>query len=172
MELDKSGSPGKTGPEIWVRRLVAGEEIDIAICSPAPWPIWTHWCGNHSEPCYTPHEQCPGHRRGYPRRWKGYLAIVNHTARRLEFLEITAKAADSLKELAGEGNSLRGLRVKARRGKGDKARLAFSSLPEWSQYTQAKLPADVDPEKTLVRLWGMDDVSEEADCRPVVPFAS
>jgi len=171
-ELDRGEDAPRAGPDIWVRRLAAGESAAFAICSPAIWQFWVHWAGNHSEPCFKDHKKCPGHRKGLPRRWKGYLYIVNHTARRCEFLEITPAGSEQLISLCGDKHSFRGKRFTATRGKGDKARVAYGVLPEWQQFTSSKLPQDKDPVKTLMKLWGFEDIGDGPADGPAVPLAS
>lgn len=156
--LDRGAPAPKSGPDIWVRRLKAEEKITFACCSPSIWEFWIHWAGDKSEPCLKNHKECPGHRRGLPRKWRGYIYILSHNSRRMEFLEITPYGAQQLHELCGDLTSLRGKRFAAARGKGDKARVYFSALSDWSDFTTGKLPEDLDPEKTLLKIWGYDDI--------------
>lgn len=170
LELDRGGARPKSGPEIWVRRLKAKDTISVSICSPAIWEFWVHWAGDKSQPCLKPHKSCPGHRQGLPRRWKGYLFVVNHRSRRCEFLEITLGAVEQLNELVGEKTNLRGKRFTVARGNGDASRLSFASLPDWQLFSTAVLPEDVDPAKTLCKIWGIEDVSSSPSEQPAVSF--
>lgn len=171
-ELNRANGKPKSGPDVWVRRLKKNDHISVAVCSLAVWEFWVHWAGNRTVPCLKPTKTCPGHRQGLPLKWKGFLYVVNHNARRAEFLEITGGAAKQLEELVGENANLRGKRFTVTRGNGDAARLTFSSLPDWSVFSTATLPEDKDPAKTLCKMWGLEDVTDSPNDKVAVQFGS
>ena len=173
LSLDRPEGIPKAPADLWVRRLVGSECIQFACASPAIWQFWTHWDGarRKSMPCTKPHKACAGHKLALPRRWKGYLYGVNQAARRYEFLEISLDAATKLLALVGDLVSLRGQRFKVRRGGGDAARLFFEMLPDWETYSKGELDRDKDPTATLLKLWGVEDVSDTPIVRPGVPFS-
>src|SRR5262245_10185185 len=92
--LDRSGRPERSGPERFVRRLQANESIACVILSERIEDYWTHWDGDTTIPCITPHSSCPGHKRNLPRRYKGYLHVWDSRLRAEQFLELTPVAAE------------------------------------------------------------------------------
>lgn len=164
--IDRGDGAPKAGPDIWVRRLVASESIVFACASPAVWGVWIHWDGaaRKSEPCFADHKKCPGHRRGLVRKWRGYLYGVNGSTRRYEFLEVTPRGSELLLGQCGDLDNMRGTRWTVTRGKGDTARTNFARLPDWESFTTAKLAEDIDPMKTLLKMWGFEDLDSGLGC--------
>jgi hypothetical protein len=135
------------------------------------WGVYTHWAGNHSEPCYDNKKQCPGHKRGLPLRWKGYVHVFNQVTRNEEFLEFTPTSAKQLLDQFGESNPLRGNRVQMVRGRGDKARLTLTALTAATVTNPGIiLPEPKDPYETLCKLWGITDLVLNEQGRSVIPL--
>lgn len=152
--LNRQDHPPEAGPTFFVKRLKASEQATMTILSRSIWGTWVHWAGSHSEPCYSEKKQCPGCKRGLPKKWKGYLHAFEHEARRHIFFEITPYSANQILDQAGADNPLRGLRLVAVRGKGDKARVRCE-VKAATQEPDA-LPAERDPLETLSKLWEMN----------------
>lgn len=156
IELNRSSAPPPAGPEIWIRRLAKNEEVLAAIVSPCFWGLFVHWAGNRSEPCFKETKTCPGHRRGLPLKWKGYLYVHDMTKRKMEFLEFPPGAAQQLLDRFPEGHSLRGEVILVRRMSGNQARLQIAvETHKWAG-NQGVIPPDKDPAETLAKLWGLD----------------
>lgn len=115
-----------------------------------------HWDGDHSEPCYLNTKTCPGHKRGLPLRWKGYLHIWHHTRQTEGFIEVTPKGFEQLVELFGAEDNFRGTRMSFKRGNGDKTRLKLVILPPSPLVRELPAPKSVLP--SLLRMWGLEDV--------------
>jgi hypothetical protein len=148
--------PPRPGPAMPILRVKAGQEMHFVILSESLWGIWTHWAGNRSEPCFAENATCPGHKRGLPRRWKGYLHVW-HIDKRLEaFIELTPTAAHCLLDQAGKNCSLRGLRLKLRRTGASNGRLLVNLLPANPSMEGFAQPKD--PESILCKLWGVDRI--------------
>lgn len=155
--------PPSPGPKSLIRRLKAGEKFNFILLGNL-WGCWTHWAGNKSEPCTGEKQDCVGHRKGLPVRWKGYLHVVNQETRQLEFLEVTPLSADQLLEIVGRDQPLRGNRIHVRRGEGTKARLTITILAAATAINPGiVLPPGEDPSGTLRRLWGMPDIKLRQD---------
>jgi len=155
-DLNRNNTPPTGGPEIWVRRLVKSEQVTVGIVSPCFWGFMVHWAGNRSEPCLKETKTCPGHRRGLPLKWKGYLYVHNLQKRRYEFLEFPPGAATELLESFPKGSTLRGEVIQVQRMAGDNARLRVTiETHKWAEQ-QIAIPQDKDPAETLCKLWGLD----------------
>jgi hypothetical protein len=155
--IDRQDRPPKPGPAFEIVRLRASQRIVIS-CLGELWGVYTHWNGRCSEPCFKDHKKCPGHRRGLPRRWKGYLHASNHVNWEEFFLELTPLAASCLLAQCPKQVPLRGQQLEIVRGKGDRARLAVTVLPSHGPGVQ--LPKAKDPYPLLAKLWGIDDSAE------------
>jgi hypothetical protein len=167
--LNRQDRPPRPGPEIEVLRIKAGATGQCIILSESLWGVWTHWNGRASEPCYSEKKDCSGCKRGYPKRWKGYLHVWDCFARREAFLELTPQSADHVLCQAG-ADSLRGYRFQFQRGKGDKARLTVTLLPS---VQLQNMPEPKDPYKVLAYLWNIDELKVPAfsDAKTSLPIS-
>lgn len=172
LPLDRPSSLPAGGPEVWVRRLEANEDLNFVSASPSFWLVYCHWAGDHSLPCYRDHKKCPGHRMGLPRRVRAYLYGWNEKARAYEFLELPPSAANEVQGFAMEGETLRGKRIHLKRGNGIKSRIRTALVGMATGENLAKLAADKDPAHTLVKLWGIEDLPINEAVPPSIPFAS
>lgn len=156
--LDRDEEAPRAGPELWVRRLIKNESITFCSCSQSVWKFWIHWDpdSRKSSPCFKNHKQCPGHRRGLARKWRGYLFGCNETARRYEFLEITPATMETLNAMVGFLSNFRGQRWTLKRGDADTARIKVTSLQALAFDRVHDFPEDKDPQETLLRLWGYE----------------
>jgi hypothetical protein len=167
ISLRRQDRPPKPGPEMRIRRLKASQKIVATVLNDL-WGCWTHWAGNRSEPCLGDKKTCPGHKRGLPARWKGYLHILDHNNREESFLELTPTAATQLFDQLGTESPLRGNRIQVERMAGDKARMRITVLT--AHLSDVQLPPAKDPYKTLCSLWGVSDVSLEKPGQPTLPL--
>lgn len=151
--LDRDDRPPRSGPAFEIKRLKAHAAIHICILAPI-WATWTHWNGRSSEPCFKDHKQCNGHKRGYPRRWKGYVHCVDTATGDEVFLELTPLACHGLLAQLGRNTPLRGQRMRVKRGGGDRARLEIVVSPPHPE--PDTLPAPKTPFFVLCKLWGLD----------------
>jgi len=91
------------------------------------------------------------------------LHAYDHHAKRQCFIELTPMSAESIMKQIGEGQPLRGYRLKIKRGNGPKARLKVEvmiPLPAGPALVDERLP-----EETLRQLWGFiheDDAPDAA----------
>ena len=152
--IDRDDSPPRPGPEMEIKRLRANQSLSVTLLS-ALWGVWTHWNGRCSEPCYKDHKKCAGHRKGYPRRWKGYIHAIDHASREEIFVELTPLACQCLLRQLGSATRLRGQVVRIKRLGGDRARLEVFVMPPHPEHLQ--LPKEKDPYPILAKLWGIAD---------------
>lgn len=158
LPINREDRPPRPGPEMQIVRLKSGQELHCTVISPALWGCYVHWAGNRSEPCYADKQKCPGHKKGLPIRWKGYIHVIDNHKQKECFLELTPLSADQLLGQIGSGEPLRGQRLSVRRMAGDKARLKVSLLAHHTAVSSAELPLAKDPYKTLAKLWGISDI--------------
>lgn len=172
LSLNRLNDPPVAGPDVWVRRLGAREKLHATILSPHFWGFMVHWAGNHSEPCYREIRTCPGHRRGLPLKWKGYLYVIDHVSKEFQFLELPPGAAKELVNWYHPLKDLRGQRCIITRGEGSKARLKVEIQLPWEKVSSDPLPKDKDPIITLCRLWGVDPTQVNLSGDTEVPNTS
>lgn len=147
----------KPGPAMRVIQLKAGESIDCVILSPATWGVGTHWndrAGKHgrSERCQKDKGECSGCNAKLPTRWKGYLYVYSFTHRDCVFVELTPATDEAIELQRPQAGTLRGERLKMRRGEGgNKTRIQVELLEHRGDVSQ--LPEDKDPEAILESLW-------------------
>lgn len=171
MKLNRQDRPPRVGPELWIRRLKASETLQCTIISASLWGCMTHWNGRSTEPCYESKKECPGHKRGLPTRWKGYLHVWDEGKAEECFLELTPVAADNLLAQVMQGEPLRGQRLKVERLKGNKARLRVTLLAHYTALRVGRdLPPPKDPHNTLCKLWGLSDVVVTPMAESVIPL--
>lgn len=155
-DLAKDNVPPRPGPSMHILRLRAGERVDAVCLSSVFWGVWTHWAGTHSEPHLRAKERCNGCKRGYPRRWKGYLHIWRQDTSTDCFLEFTPTSADKLLKVTCVGGNLRGVPFKAKRSPGgDKGRLTVEVTG--TRKPSEILPPEKDPASTLRVLWNLNE---------------
>jgi hypothetical protein len=128
-----------------------------------------HWAGNHTEPCFAETKVCPGHRRGLPLKWKGYLYVADQVLREQQFLELPPLAAKDLLNWFYPQTDLRGQCVIVQRGDGKKARLKIEPQGPWDEESCGPLAKDKDPIITLCRLWGLDPTQVNLSGQNEVP---
>src|SRR5262245_6644112 len=150
-------APTEAGPEFQVLQLKAGVQVLGVICSPTVWGVTTHWnplAGKkgRSERCTKEKGGCEGCDSRLSQRWKGYVHYLDASTKREAFLEITPAACKQLLDEAPGDRSLRGLRLKAARGRGGDNRRLSIELGLWCG-KETDLPAPRDPEPILELLW-------------------
>jgi len=149
----RDDTPPAAGPTLKIFRIKGGKSGTFALFGSRIHGFWTHWAGSCSEPCTDPVQECVGHQREWPLRWKGYLHCFWQERSEEGFVELTPAARDDiLMQLGGEGE-LRGARVTIARGAGDKTRLKIGILARWKAWAGSEVPPEKDPEPTLLKLW-------------------
>ena len=169
MALDRMSVMPAPGPEIEVLRLKANQTRHFISLGNRVVPYRTHWDQAHKQtiPCFTPHEECEGHRKKLPQRAKGYLHVLfcktvdNRIESRTEgFLELTPVSASDLAAAVQDAYNLRGVAFSVTRLNGPKAHLrvaVFHDLP----VKLAELPEPKSPYDSVMRMWGFLDYPPE-----------
>lgn len=119
--------------------------------------VWVHWDGIRSLPCIDgPADQCPGHGRGLPLKWVGYLPAWDPRRQRRVILEVSAHAARTCPALFGpQPSALRGQTVLLRRETTSRRSRIVCELRITTPPVTEGLPADWDPLPVLAHIWGV-----------------
>lgn len=142
------------GPRFRVVRIKALEQVNLSILGSSFHKYWTHWNGSRTEPCIEPRTDCEGCKRQWSQRWKAYLHVIREDRQEEGFLELTKLNRDAIRELCGPDELLRGSRIKAVRGKGEKTILRFMLLRAWLvERPEEVIPQERHPEDTLRALF-------------------
>jgi len=173
MALDQMPGMPAPGPDFEIVRLKASQTRHFIALGNRIVTYRTHWDQKHSQtiPCFTPHEDCDGHRRKLPQRAKGYLhvwRVLTSDAgikERIEgFLEFTPVSANDLCAAVQRSQELRGVAFSVTRLNGAKAHLrvaVFSDFP----VKMGELPEVKSPYESVMRMWGFLDFPPENEMR-------
>lgn len=161
LDLDRQDEPPEPGPEMPIIRLRACQKIHVLFLSPQIWGVNTHWNGEKSCPCMRDHSRCSGCKAHWPRRWKGYLDVIDNGQQRRGFFELTPTSALAIKRIIPLGETLRGVYAWIERLKGDRARLRVEVETWKARAPEDKLPAPMDPFVTLSKLWRLNDGAKQ-----------
>jgi len=145
----REDNPPPAGPKLKLFRLKAGESANFALLGQKVHGVWTHWNGR-TDPCIEPKELCNGCAKQHPQRWKGYIFARHESTLELGFLEVTQAMREKLIALLNGEQWMRGSRVKALRGNGQKTSVQYLLLRPWLQEHEGQpMPDDVSPMETL-----------------------
>ena len=147
----------KPGPAQVLVQLGAGEWIDCLICSEQYLGVQTHWCHHagkkgRSQRCTEEEGECQGCTQRWPKRWKGFLHVYDLGRKKDCFVEITPGIGADLDLQCPPGETLRGLRLKMRRGEAGKKTRVEVVLSPWTGSLDG-LPDEKDPLPLLESLW-------------------
>lgn len=158
------GGPGPGTPFIpvwWPKHLAP---VRCIVLSESVWEYYTHWVDNRTEPCIEPASECPGCKYKWNRRWKGYVAALIPSNRRLCLVEISKDAARNCPMLTSGKVNLRGGELTLKRSgehKRSPVRAEFKSA-----VAARDLPPEFDVDAALCRIWnGEDDRGTEQEDR-------
>jgi hypothetical protein len=147
--------PPRRGPELRVERVRGGDNWSVVILSTALYQCWIHYdpSTRRSQKCTSTGDDCEGHKRGLPMKYRAYLHAHGGRNNEQHFLELTEECARRFLEKVGEDTDLRGLRVKFIRTTKSNGRLFCEVDPYVSPLDPRKLPTEVCPESSLEWLW-------------------
>jgi len=166
----------RAGPELYVKRLKAGEALQVILIGTKIRGLWVHWnsSNNISEPHFN--LDCPGCEHKMPKRWKGFIHCFDRNNGSPLFFELTPRSAGQLeRECSGLGG-YRGKVVTFTRGAKANSRVgvavqAFNVDPK-------TLPIEQDARRSIMKLWGIGDAEiaaaldlgdEDTDLEPGAP---
>lgn len=152
-QMRRAARPPDRTQAVWVKRLRANEQVNIAVLSDKIDGFISHWTGQVSIPCTEPETECEGHLKGFPQRWRGYLHCLDLESGKEYFLELTQGAEEQMSIQLEGVRSLRGMRLTIRRMGGDASRLKVQINAAWERITDKPLPPYVDPESSLQGLY-------------------
>lgn len=125
----------------------------------------THWTKGRTLPCTGP--DCPHCKEQCPKRWHAYISYLELVTRKHAVLEITALAAEQLKNALIVKGFLRGLEFQAvRRAHRPNGPITF--LFRVAPEGIAALPPPIDVRRFMAVLWNMGD--EENPLGPNPPL--
>lgn len=140
------------GPELFIKRLKAGEHMMYCVLGTKVRGIWVHWNprGDKSEPHYD--HDCQGCKEQMAKRWKGYLHCFDEVAGQEVFLELTPTSAATLMDAILSPDHLRGTLISVKRGQKANSRLNVSVSVQ--RRDTNVIMAEKDPRKSILKLWG------------------
>lgn len=145
--------PPTVRPEFWVKRLEGGESYGAFILSSSLFACETHWCGHDSIPCTDPVEECIGHQRKYPLRYRAYLHCWHQGTDKHEILEITEGGAKQIFGVFGKTPRLRGVQINIKRHGGKTGLLKIQFGVPFQTLSEEPLPAERLIEPSLRNVW-------------------
>lgn len=154
-------APRNVRPVVKVLKL-GSDEHKVFIClSPRPWGFSTHWLPGvkRTQPCIAHRAKCEHCVKLLPRRDRGYLLAATHDGCVMGFVDLTPEAFDMAKQIESAAGSLRGLWLRLYRRPAT-LRGAMILERDWQNRSIPEmLPNDCDPEPSLRRIWGLDNVA-------------
>lgn len=149
--------PPKSGPELEIVQLKAGQAVEGVILSQMVWGVVTHWNDGagkrgRSERCTRQLGACAGCEHQRPTRWKGYLHYYDFEKKKEKFIELTPAAFEMIDTQCPREQKLRGLRIRVRRSEGGSTGRLRVELTLYAGDLE-KLPPSRDPEPFLETLW-------------------
>jgi hypothetical protein len=153
MSYARQDCPPAPGPKHPIIRIKSPQDQRMTILGSHIEGYWTHWTGDRSVLCLQNGAACPKDRHNLPRRWKGYLHVIDHFNGRLGFLELTPAAAQHLRDALEDCSFYRGMRFYISRTAGGKmGRLVIRMTTPCPQMQE--LPPAEPVLETLKRVFG------------------
>lgn len=123
-----------------------------AIClNPSITGVYTHYVDGRTRPCAG--KDCWCHREKRTPRWKGYIPILRCPSRKVQLLELTENAGQSLTRVSSAPKFLRGIHFHIFR-RTNKLRSPVDVTVEPATFPH-ELPLGFDPVPVLLNLWGV-----------------
>lgn len=158
-DISFNDKPPEAGPELWVHRLKGAEELTCTVFGTAVRGVDTHWVAGGTQPHYKNEATCPGCKAKVRIDWKGYLHCFDWKRGRQFFLEMTPASHKALMSQIEPGKPLRGSIIRVKRSKAGNGRLSI--VVDRNSRRDDKLPAEVDPRLSILRLYQLDDETEQ-----------
>ena len=133
-------------------KIKAHDHATVVLVSSKPQGFYGHWNKGKTQLCTAHKGECQYCEEELPRRWNGFLHVLDANYRASSFLEVTLLGRDTLKDLLAEQESWVGRLVHVSRSKNNvKSPLVFSFVS--SGTPGKKLPKEADVFPTLKRVW-------------------
>lgn len=153
-------APRNVRPVVPVLKVAATQNFRFICLSPVPWGFTTHWTSKRrTQPCIAHRGKCQHCADLCPRRDRGYLLAAEQNGVVRGFVDLTPEAFEAALQIERATGPLRGRWFQLyRKPETLKGRLI---LEPWQTPWPVPelLPADVDPEPSLRRIWGLDNVA-------------
>lgn len=157
-QFRRADTPPSLGRIVPILRIGEKEARTLVVLSTRLFGVYTHWRhdgkSGRTIRCHSEKRKCVGCKTEMPRRWKGFLCVSDSAGKSVGFLELTPYAGEQFMSLLDDRIDARGMVIFVRRERPVmRAPLLIEQVGEWEQ--AKPLPAEVSPEKTLIRLWGL-----------------
>jgi hypothetical protein len=127
--------------------------------------VRTHFFHGRTFPHLT--TNCPACEEGIESRWRGYLSCCNRNTKNRMLVELTAGPAGEIVDLVDKGEALRG-RIICLSRPGGKANSRISIDIINCDCDPKVLPASFEVEKTLLKIWQIQDHMTEPQLRTFI----
>jgi hypothetical protein len=153
VDFVRGAAPPPPSKRMDVFRVTTSESAQFTCASESILGVEIHWYGRRSHECtQTANGQCKGCAENWPKKWKGYLHVVDPLKRHEGFLEITATCWALFQSQLPPTSSLRGIRFRLSKTKGGaKGRYLVTVLE--SRECSESLPEERDALPVLRLLW-------------------
>lgn len=140
-------------PNLPLKRLPARASLLLAITSPEPVGVWTHFWSRRTTPCLA--QACPACAEGLPTRYECYVGAITSEKREHAIYALTPNAARALYDATPQDETSRGLVVTLSRA-GTKANGRLILTSNGQKLSSTKLPPAPDLVAILLHIWGYD----------------
>lgn len=152
--VDRPRNVNRVVPIVKIR---ATDVIVFCCLSERPWGFSTHWTkAKRTQPCIAHRAACQHCAELCPRRDRGYVLAMSRGLEVIGFVDLTPQAFEYLADLAQTIGSLRGRWFVVDRERQQAKGALRIGIAGQHPDAPADLPADVDPEPSLRRIWGLD----------------
>jgi len=152
----RMGVPQRRENVYWVRSPKALEVFKFTIYSSEIQPIYTHFNGDATRPCYLNRVLCDPKHSLLNLRWKGYVFGWDHEMNCIHWVQLTQEAANQLiDQLAGPQN-IRGLTVQISRTKKKQGRMNCHVIPDFGSMDLNRMRRAPDVRLSVFNLWRME----------------
>lgn len=146
---------------LWIVRAQAGKRFPfIALCDQL-YQVHVHWRPElgRGKPCFGK-EECEDCGPTAVRIWQGYLSGASLDLSKRFIVEVTLFCAQQMHEAGLLAGSLYGKELVFERQEKQKSKNGKVCLVEWSDCRRISPPPRIDPEKSLLRMWGWNEEHE------------
>lgn len=152
----RMGVPPRRKEVFYIYSPAALETFKFTVYSQTIEPVYTHWDGKGTVPCYVNRELCQPKHTILSLRWKGYLFGYHHGCNEASFLQLTHEAANQLLDQLGEATSLRGMILQTSRTKKKNGRQNCRVLHEFGSADPRTLPRELSARLSLFNMWKLE----------------
>lgn len=150
---ERMGIPPRRENVFYVRSPKGLETFKFTIYSELVEPVYTHYHGKRTVPCYKNHDLCEGGHSILNLRWKGYLFGWTHEENKLEWLQLTHEAANQLADQLEGAQPFRGITIQVSRTKSKQGRMNVRLIDSWQTLDVRRIRKPPCVRISLFNLW-------------------